>query len=251
MYDLGRHLSRDRPFYGLQAAGVDGTTRPKATIEEMAEAYLAELRIVQPKGPYYLSGYCGGGLVAYEMAQRLRAGGETVALLMLIELYRPGVTPIDSVTGWKRLLTQEGLRELMTRLRKKITRKVNYVTRSLAVRYHLSRGGPMPYALRDFWLTRSFMRSAARYQVQPYHGKLTVIRAREIDPLFAKVISDLGWTSMAPGGIETYTVPGDHLTLTREPNVRDLAAQVEACACAAGDQQTLTALQMRSEPALN
>ncbi len=56
----------------------------------MAEHYLAEIRRLQPEGPYYLGGHSAGGLVAFEMAWRLRAQGERVALVALFDTWAPG-----------------------------------------------------------------------------------------------------------------------------------------------------------------
>ncbi|MFP2903427.1 thioesterase domain-containing protein, partial [Corallococcus sp. 4LFB] len=47
---------------------------------------------MQPHGPYQLGGWSLGGLVAYEMAQRLREAGEAVHLLALIDTHVPGLT---------------------------------------------------------------------------------------------------------------------------------------------------------------
>jgi pimeloyl-ACP methyl ester carboxylesterase len=55
------------------------------TPEAMAADYIQALRSVQPEGPYYLGGFCGGGLLAFEVAQQLRAQGQEVNLLVLIE----------------------------------------------------------------------------------------------------------------------------------------------------------------------
>jgi amino acid adenylation domain-containing protein len=87
--ELARLLGPDQPFYGLQARGLDGREKPFERIEPMAEHYVDELRKVQPKGPYYIGGACFGGVVAWEMAQRLRAAGEEVAFLMLLETWPP------------------------------------------------------------------------------------------------------------------------------------------------------------------
>jgi amino acid adenylation domain-containing protein len=87
--DLARLLGSDRPFYGLQARGLDGKEAPFERIEEMAAHYISEIRRVQPRGPYYLGGACFGGVVAYEMAQQLHAAGEEVAFLMLLETWPP------------------------------------------------------------------------------------------------------------------------------------------------------------------
>ena len=73
--DLSWGLHHDQPFFALQARGVDGTTRPHRSIEEMARAYVEEIRALRPRGPYFLAGYSGGGVVAFEMAQQLKALG--------------------------------------------------------------------------------------------------------------------------------------------------------------------------------
>ena len=51
----------------------------------MAEHYLAAIRQVQPEGPYQLAGWSFGGTLALEMAQQLQKGGESVALLAIID----------------------------------------------------------------------------------------------------------------------------------------------------------------------
>ena len=58
-------------------------------IEALATHYIEELRLVQPKGPYFLIGYSWGGLIAYEMAQQLTASGEVVELVGLVDTYLP------------------------------------------------------------------------------------------------------------------------------------------------------------------
>ncbi|RKG69792.1 non-ribosomal peptide synthetase, partial [Corallococcus exercitus] len=89
--ELARRLGPSLPVYGLQSRGLDG--RPVAeSIEEMADLYIEALRTVQPHGPYQLGGWSLGGLVAYEMAQRLREAGEAVDLLALIDTHVPGLT---------------------------------------------------------------------------------------------------------------------------------------------------------------
>ena len=84
---LAKQLGTDYPLYGLQSRGLDGITEPLKTVEEMAEHYLEEIRRVQPSGPYYLGGYCLGGTIAYEMAQRLLNMGERVGLLAMLDTY--------------------------------------------------------------------------------------------------------------------------------------------------------------------
>ena len=82
-----KHIETDHPIYGMQARGIDGLDEPLARIEDMAEFYLHAIRSLQPRGPYVLAGYSLGGLVVLEMAQRLSANGEKVALLAMLDAY--------------------------------------------------------------------------------------------------------------------------------------------------------------------
>ena len=84
---LSQYLEPDYPLYGLQSQGLDGASKPLQTIEEMAERYLKEIREMQPSGPYFLGGYCMGGTIAYEMAQRLLSIGEEVGIVAMLDTY--------------------------------------------------------------------------------------------------------------------------------------------------------------------
>src|SRR6266852_4538588 len=53
--------------------------------------YLDTVRSAQPGGPYLLGGFSHGGLIALEMARRLEARGEAVALLVVLD--QPVVNP--------------------------------------------------------------------------------------------------------------------------------------------------------------
>jgi amino acid adenylation domain-containing protein len=70
---LSQRLGRERPFYGIRSRGPHGEADLPGRLEEMAEAYAAAIREVQPRGPYLLGGWSAGGLVALKMAQQLRA----------------------------------------------------------------------------------------------------------------------------------------------------------------------------------
>ncbi|MEV5594485.1 amino acid adenylation domain-containing protein [Streptomyces sp. NPDC052496] len=86
------HLPADRPVYGLQARGLAGPEPLPLTMDEMAADYAAQIRTVQPTGPYHLLGWSFGGTVAYAVATALEAQGEQVALLALLDTYFGGDT---------------------------------------------------------------------------------------------------------------------------------------------------------------
>lgn len=82
---LARYLGEDQPVYGLQARGLDGKENPLTQVEDMASLYLQEIQEIQPKGPYFLGGLSFGGMVSFEIAQKLQTQGQAVALLALID----------------------------------------------------------------------------------------------------------------------------------------------------------------------
>lgn len=71
--------------YAVAPLPEDAEGRPVTGMERIAELMVAQIRRVQPSGPYRLAGYSFGGLAALEVAQQLRAAGETVEHLFLIE----------------------------------------------------------------------------------------------------------------------------------------------------------------------
>lgn len=76
---------KDQPVYGFQAAGLNRTRMRRNTISEMARQYVSAMKQVQPEGPYFIGSACIGFLVAIEMANQLRAAGELVAPLLLLD----------------------------------------------------------------------------------------------------------------------------------------------------------------------
>ena len=76
-----------RPLYGLQSRALGQAGYRAESIREMAEDYVAELRKVQPSGPYHLLGWSLGGLVAFEAARVLDGMGEEVGLLCLLDSF--------------------------------------------------------------------------------------------------------------------------------------------------------------------
>jgi thioesterase domain-containing protein len=188
-----RRIESDHPIYGMQSKGIDGLDEPPERIEDMAEFYLHAIREVQPSGPYVLIGYSLGGLVALEMAQRLSANGEKIALLAMIDAY-PHI----------RFLSLEQQIRLAARL---------------AGRWLLSLGNfggsalyqpPVGVSLTP---TMKRVREAAcvaltRYRPRFYGGKIKFVRAAVTSGFPADAAAV--WSPLAEE-IEVETVPGDHL----------------------------------------
>jgi amino acid adenylation domain-containing protein len=81
---MALHLGADQPLYALAPHGTFGGELPP-DFESAAASYVEMIRSAQPKGPYYLGGFCNGAVAMYEAAQQLIRAGETVDVLILLD----------------------------------------------------------------------------------------------------------------------------------------------------------------------
>jgi thioesterase domain-containing protein len=100
-----QRLDADQPFYALAPHGTFGEDLP-SSFEEAAASFVEWIRSVQPKGPYYLGGFCNGAVAMYEVAQQLIRAGEAVAALVLLDppdlyffLLRRRITGLGRLVG--------------------------------------------------------------------------------------------------------------------------------------------------------
>ncbi|MFE1593319.1 amino acid adenylation domain-containing protein [Nocardia sp. NPDC058705] len=95
------YLPADQPIIGIQSPGLsDPDFRPDSA-DELVDRYLAEIRAVQPHGPYQLLGWSLGGVLAQAVATRLQAAGETVSSLVMLD-----AVPGTELTGFATELRQ-------------------------------------------------------------------------------------------------------------------------------------------------
>jgi thioesterase domain-containing protein len=217
----------DRPIYGLQPPGADDPSLLLYSVEELAEHYLREVRTVQPHGPYFLGGYSGGGIAAFEMCRRLSAEGEKVAFLGLIDSYSPEL-PMRSLSERAKIhmsrLSKQGPRTLLDSLGRRLIHERYEATR------RVSRGlrQVFPDKFRHEHVQDSWLVAQSRYRPPAWNGKATLFRAREVGSmsLWSAVKDDEqhGWARYLLQGVDVKLCPGDHNSMCDEPNVRVLAA---------------------------
>jgi thioesterase domain-containing protein/aryl carrier-like protein len=216
---LARRLGPDQPFYGLQAAGLDGRTAPHRTIEAMAAGYLAEVRAVRPHGPYQLGGMCWGSNVAFEMACRLRAQGEQVALLAVIDGRQPP-WPADGVAGIKGDAPRdEGMPGVVLGAWAFAANRVRAL-RAFS-RYVWSAQGRRVIHMEHL---HKLARRAYRAQ-RLFDGDITLFR---VGSAVRAPAYEAGWARLTTGRLVVHPVEGEHHTVHREPHVRSLAEKLGA-----------------------
>lgn len=216
-FQVVKYMRTDRPIYGMQAKGFDGVEEPFERIEDMAQFFLDAIREVQPQGPYLLAGYSLGGLVALEMAQRLRAAGERVALLALVESY-PHKRYLARIQRAKLFFQRLRLRAAaLWRLRPQAAYAYlrNPAERMAPVSCDDQRG-PAKLPL-DVWFTPAILRmrdraylALQRYRPRFYPDKISFVRA-EIPTEFPRDAAAC-WKRLA-ADFEIATAPGDHRTI--------------------------------------
>ncbi len=231
---LAHLLGADRPFYGLQARGLYGDQEPHRSIEEAAQDYIAELREVQPNGPYMLGGFSGGGITAYEMARQLEEAGEEISLIVLLDTPLPMRRPLALID---RLYIQ-GVELKRGGIFYPFRWAVRRVAWEIAKRRAPELGQTQEHQFHNAEIEAAFLEAVAAYNVRDWAGNLQLFRpplvghwtvsgGKQINSERAYVLHDNDWTQHAPN-VQVTEVPGDHDSMVLEPNVRVLAARMKA-----------------------
>jgi thioesterase domain-containing protein/acyl carrier protein len=223
--DLARHLGADQPFYGVDLTALE--TRRKTAVHDLAEKCVTEIRDIQPIGPYYIGGHSFGGLVAYEIAQQLRAAGEEVAKLILIDPDPPR-PPSPGSLGYH-------MNRCIFQLRKLLRLPAGERFKYLKLRLRIGAAGAAA-ALRkvkgeerEATVVERFDEAARNYHALEYGASIMMFLAGDTH-LRSRPAYDprMAWRELAKGGLDIEDLPGDHYTLIREPNVMRLALRLKA-----------------------
>ncbi len=219
--DLVAEMRLGRPVYGLESLGLPLEVRDPFTVPGAAAEFLRAVREVQPHGPYLLGGYSLGGLVAMEMAARLRESGEEVEKLILLDTYaklppRNWPRRIVSVArnlgsmgdDERRAFVQEKLVWLRGLFRNKREGNVEVDRLNLRKRAEMQAGF-------------AYMAGG----MKPCEVLIELFTARN-GSLAWNSTPDRGWLDHALAGVSVREVPGDHYSLLQSPHVRTLAAEL-------------------------
>lgn len=216
-----------RPFIGLQPPGADGNSRMLFKVEDLAEHYIQELRSLRPHGPYLLGGYSGGGVVAFEMARRLTAAGESVPFLGFIDTFSPN-PPKRSAWGRAKIHARRTVEQGPRYLASTLQRRFEYRAPTRKLKRKLQALFPENYRYEN--LAASWLVAESQYHPGIWDGSATLFRAREETALSlwtaVEVDEQHGWGRFVTGGVDVQICPGNHATMCLEPFVQVLASKL-------------------------
>jgi thioesterase domain-containing protein/acyl carrier protein len=234
--DLARRLPIDWPIYGLRARGLENGEAPVADIEEMAQDYLAQIRTVQPQGPYFLGGFSLGGIIAHEMANILHDQGERIGWLGLFDtgVLRHRLAPVDRLAyDYARILRK--LRTLARLPRSEQRTSVARLFQNLVLRRprdvsvyaNLSAYAGNPAIVANMSRVREAgMTAASTFRLRHFPGEISFFFAQVRD-VSSAIDSTPYWRRYA-GTLKIFTIPAGHVGILRPPAVELLAEQVRA-----------------------
>jgi amino acid adenylation domain-containing protein len=226
--ELLTHLPHSVRVIGVQSWTADLAAMRKQSVDDIVDGYLPFLRATQPTGPYFLGGFSFGGLLAYQMAARLAAGGEPIGFVALFDTFGPGETiagdgralavsrhHLEQIRGARSTSAKLGL---AARLPGLATKKIVRSARALMRRRHSderfrqvhSTTTTPPYFAPDLDADVYLFRSTARTYLS------------HVEP------ETLGWNTVVTGALHLVDVDGDHVEVVRGENARRVGTTIAA-----------------------
>ncbi len=236
-------LTPDFNYWGIRACRLVNFAPQNRTIKQIAEIYIQKIKNLQIHGPYYIAGYCQGGIVSFEMARQLEEMGERIGFLGLIDSPPPLLTgknppftfnitsELDFV---KEYITNRKMRHILKNTPELETfwlRAVEYlethhfdveILRILLKQYGMEQALPLfqqlnlKEALYYINVARTFRRAVDEYVPT---GKLRTPLCYYAAEELTEGNLEKGWRKYCAGSFHLHAIPGTHFTIMKKPQV--------------------------------
>jgi thioesterase domain-containing protein len=224
---LAEHLDRRQPLYGVEPRGLDGGSTA-GTVEEMAAYEVAQIRELQPEGPYHIAGYCAGGAIAFESARQLAQAGEAVARVLLFGSPFPDAYRADPMTRYVRTLRQRVRRHGPTLLEGSVADRLEYTRERVRSRSTAADMRHDPSLDNRRRIEEATMAAIRRYHPGAYAGRVDVFLPSEAWRRSGEQAEK--WRLVAGESVEHIGPDGaDADNMLREPHARAIATLVDSC----------------------
>jgi amino acid adenylation domain-containing protein len=239
---IAQALGREQPLYvvDLYAFGERSDLPAEPSLTDIVTCIIADLRRIQPHGPYHLAGYSMGGKIALEMAQQLRAAGESIGAFVMLDADGPDYPRLEPLP--RRLLTHarhalslgpsgmvDYLRERLPRVAVRLGLRAPEPHRLFAQEDELDLVPPDVIAGMERAIA-PLVQAWERYRPDAYEAPVTLLRAEVRQVMIGVSDTDprLGWGPLLPR-LRIVTLPCSHFDLLRAPNARRLADVITTC----------------------
>jgi surfactin family lipopeptide synthetase C len=249
LYNLARHLGSEQPFYGLQARGLDGKSKPHIRVEDIASYYIEAIQKVQPQGSYFIGGHSFGSYVAFEIAQQLQKQGHEIALLAVFDTPAPAPSKIPQDVNLDDASKLIEIIHIIERwlgknleVSDEVFQKLNpdeqfdYIKEQLMLVDLLPPDAETNLVRGLLQVFDASAQASIHYLPKSiYINRIVLFRASEVDTkdieLQTQTQSDptWGWSEFSTEPIDIQIVPGDHITMFNEPHVQVLAERLKTC----------------------
>ncbi len=219
---LAQELGLDQPLYGLQPFRLLPSC---PTVQQLAAAYIKELRTSGESRPFCLLGYSLGGSIAIEMARQLQRSGVAPPPVVLIDTYYAAGCRIQESLAqrmrryrfhWDEVVKGRGLVHLGERFKYGFARVAHRATSSIGV---------APTIASD--IANLQLLAWESYRLKSYNGRVYLFRAESQGEFFTGG-PDLGWSGIL-SDLLIDDVPGDHATINIGVNLKILARKIQQC----------------------
>lgn len=233
-YSLAKYIDSEQPIYGFQPKGLDGIEEPNKSLEEMAACYISLMVQQNPDGPYILSGYCFGGIVAYEMAKQLQSMGKKVDKLILFDTaayyYKEKHSHFEKfklrlmiILAHLNFLFNEP-KSYIGRKTRALERKINSLFAKMKMKPDQKIVDERSNSLNK--VTNNNTSILKKYNLTPYNGPLYLFRAKTRE-IYHEEPKFYGWTSFVEK-VKVIDIGGHHDIIFKRTEVcKEIAEKIQ------------------------
>jgi len=249
---LAMHLGPDQPVYSLSPPRGESIEDFPSTVDEWSDLVLEQLLSIGYEGPYLLGGWSFGGVIAFEVAEKLEARGHSVRLVAMFDTRipkehpktRPGKHKTTKLYKIARRLNEYALLETrgqrIAYMRKRLRRKLRKLSGKLRKQGNRLLGKQTPARRQVFadeqvvigpggrrmsYLQRAIHVAYLKYK--KHESSIPVAQFWNQDSLDrAGGDASLGWARYLRGEVQITRLPGTHYTMFKEPHLSFLAERL-------------------------
>ena len=223
LVEVAKRLDSGHPILSLIGDDAKALSGSYDLFEEAGE-HVRTILTRRPRGPYLIGGWSAGGVMAFEIAQSLKALGREVALLVLFDAPNPFFMREYSRVEHFRIWIRESFAYHRANLHTMdLSQAPGYLLGRLARAISNRFKRQDQSKLLEAFEVR--IRTARKYRPLPYAGRVVLFKrdrhlsGRYLDPMF-------GWGGVVQGDFEVCTIETSHLDIFAKENQRFIARKL-------------------------